>query len=399
MTRDDSEKPGGEVWAIIPARGGSRGIPHKNLQEVDGVPLVARAVMAGRDARRVDRVIVSTDDRAIEEAARSAGGEVVRRPDDLAGDLASSESALLHVLETLAGQGVSEPAVTVMIQCTSPFIVGADIDATLGQLDIDDADCAMTVASTHQFVWQDSERGAAPVGHELRRRAMRQELEPRFAETGAVYAMRTSGLVETGRRFFGRIALHAIDPWRAIQIDEPADLDAARALSTLFPRPFETALPDPVSGLVLDFDGVLTDDRVITDQNGVESVVAHRGDGLGIELLRAAGIRVYVLSKETNAVVAARCRKLDIPFEQAVDDKLSAFSALVDREGLDVGEVVFVGNDVNDVECIQAAGCGVAVADASAGARAAADIVLTRPGGRGAVRELSELILESLDQD
>ncbi len=144
---------------------------------------------------------------------------------------------------------------------------------------------------------------------------------------------------------------------------------------------------------MLDFDGVMTDDRVITDQNGIESVICHRGDGLGIERLEAAGVEVVVLSKETNPVVAARCAKLGIECHQGYDDKLPELQLLAAHRGLAAEQVAYVGNDVNDLECVRWAGVGVAVADARHELLVAADWVTTRRGGDGAVREVCDLIL------
>lgn len=153
-------------------------------------------------------------------------------------------------------------------------------------------------------------------------------------------------------------------------------------------------LPIPrVSALVLDFDGVLTDNRVFVTEDGREAVVCDRSDGLGLEHMRLAGIPVLVLSKEQNPVVAARCHKLRIPVIQALDDKRPALERFAAEAGIALSEVAYVGNDVNDLPCFEAVGLAVAVADAHPTVRDAADLVLTRRGGRGAVRELTDRIL------
>ncbi|QDU71393.1 3-deoxy-D-manno-octulosonate 8-phosphate phosphatase KdsC [Mucisphaera calidilacus] len=152
-------------------------------------------------------------------------------------------------------------------------------------------------------------------------------------------------------------------------------------------------LPSPVRALICDFDGVLTDNRVIVREDGLESVVCDRSDGLGLQMVRDAGVAVGVLSKERNPVVAARCKKLGIECVQGIDDKLPKLRSWAERLGFGLDSVVYVGNDVNDVACIEASGCGVAVADAYEPALAAADFVLERRGGFGAVRELCDLIL------
>lgn len=152
-------------------------------------------------------------------------------------------------------------------------------------------------------------------------------------------------------------------------------------------------LPDKIRLLALDFDGVLTDDRVMVSEDGTESVFCSRADGLGLRLLRQAGVQTVLLSTETNPVVSVRARKLDLAVFQGLEDKAQKLRQLADERRLDLGEVVFVGNDVNDVECLKMAGWAVVPADAHPAAAAQADLILKRPGGRGAVRELADLIL------
>src|SRR5690242_12671648 len=143
-----------QVLAIIPARGGSKGIPGKNLRPLGGVPLVARAVAAARGARRVSRVVVSTDDPEIARVAREAGAETVVRPPALSGDRVPSEAALLHVLEHLQqGEGYA-PELTVFMQCTSPFTTGEDVDGAIDALLAGSADTVLSVTPFHGFLWR-----------------------------------------------------------------------------------------------------------------------------------------------------------------------------------------------------------------------------------------------------
>ncbi|MEQ9461671.1 MAG: HAD hydrolase family protein [Phycisphaeraceae bacterium] len=152
-------------------------------------------------------------------------------------------------------------------------------------------------------------------------------------------------------------------------------------------------LPCPVAALICDFDGVLTDNRVIVREDGLESVVCDRSDGLGLQMVRDSGVAVGVLSKERNPVVSARCKKLGVACIQGIDDKLPVLRKWAEEHGVKMEHLVYIGNDVNDVECLKAAGCGVAVADAYDVAMEASDFVLERSGGYGAVRELCDLIL------
>ena len=147
--------------------------------------------------------------------------------------------------------------------------------------------------------------------------------------------------------------------------------------------------------LVLDFDGVLTDNRVWVDEAGREMIAAYRSDGLALNRLRAAGVDVAVLSMETNPVVAARCRKLELPFVQGLADKAKALEQLLGERRVDPAHVVYLGNDINDIPCFRLAGYAVVVADAQPAARREADFILSRPGGHGAVCELCDWIIEN----
>ena len=150
--------------------------------------------------------------------------------------------------------------------------------------------------------------------------------------------------------------------------------------------------------LAMDFDGVHTDGRVFTDQDGKETVVCSRRDGMGLEILsRTSEVKACVISKEANPVVTARCKKLEIPCVQNVDTgegKLEILKRFVAEHGFASEEVIYMGDDIVDMAPMRYAGIGIAVADAMPKVREAADYVTSAFGGRGAIREVCELILE-----
>ena len=387
-----------ETLAIIPARGGSKGIPRKNVLPLAGKPLIAHNILAAKAASRISRVVVSTDDAEIAAVSKEYGAEVVMRPDTLSGDVARSEDALLHVLDTLESDEGYRPDAIAFLQCTSPLTAPADIDGTLAALEEKQADSALAVVPFHYLLWSEqADGGADGINHDKGFRLMRQQRQPEFVETGAVYAMRTAGFREAKFRFFGKTVMHEIPVEHWQEIDEPADFRIAeeRIARLTRSRVAPDALPDRIAALVMDFDGVLTDDRVFVSSAGEESVACSRGDGMGIELLRKAGLAMTVLSKEQNEVVAARCRKLKLECAHGIDDKLPLFRLWLDEHGIAAGDAIYIGNDINDIACMAAAGCAAAPADAHPSARAAADIVLTAEGGRGAIRELADLLIAS----
>ncbi len=384
--------------AVIPARGGSKGIPRKNVRPLAGKPLIAYNIEQARLARTVERVIVSTDDAEIGEIARQYGAEVVWRPAEISGDSASSESALLHVLESLRETEGYRPDVLVFLQCTSPLTLAEDIDGTVQALLEAQADTALAVTPFHYFLWKPQPDGdAVGINHNKGYRQLRQEREPQYLETGAVYVMRVPGFEEVRHRFFGKTAMYVMPPERRLEIDDPVDFQVAEVLLRE-PQQERTPgrLPEEVQALILDFDGVFTDNKVLVFQDGREAVVCDRGDGHGVGELRRTGLPILVLSTEPNPVVTARARKLGIKAMQGIANKAQALEKWLAKRGFDAEKIVYVGNDLNDLGCMQRVGCAVAVADAHPIILEQADIVLQHAGGDGALREICEMILAGM---
>ena len=384
-----------KTLAIIPARSGSIGIKDKNIRPFCGVPLVVRTIQAATAAETVDRVIVSTDSARYAEICHGAGAEVVMRPAELATSTATSESALQHVLDTLTASGEKTPELLVFLQCTSPFTRAEDIDGLVRTVHASGADTGFTAVGSHRFLWRIEADGSAEgVNHDKAIRLRRQDREPEFMENGAVYVMRTAGFLQHKHRFFGKTVVYEVPEEQAFEIDSEADWTIAEQIfrKAAAGRGGD-ALPFVPKLVVFDFDGVFTDNRVLVDETGKESVFCDRGDGMALSWLREAGIPALILSKERNPVVEARARKVGLPYAQAIDGKADYLRDHCTREGIDLADVIYVGNDLNDLECFAIVGCPVAVADAVPQVAAAARIVLSKPGGRGAIRELVDKIL------
>lgn len=384
-----------KVLAIIPARGGSRGIPRKNVRPLAGRPLIAHSIEQARATPEITRVVVSTDDAAIARVAEEYGAEVIVRPAELAGDTATSESALAHVLDTLRDGEGWEPDLVVFLQATSPIRRPDDISRAIRTLLNDGADSLFSATPVHGFVWrrERGEREPRAFSYDHGNRQRRQDAPEDFVENGSIYVFRPWVLRRLGNRLGGAIAMHLMGAAESFQVDEPGDLELMERLlatSRFVPRAPELAR---VRLLALDFDGVLTDNRVIVRETGEESVACHRGDGWGIARLREAGVDIIVISTETNGVVRARCAKLKLPCIDACDDKLAALRRAAAERGVDASRVAYVGNDVNDLPCLRWAGVPIVVADAEPEVRGAAALATSRPGGRGAVREVAEWIL------
>lgn len=144
--------------------------------------------------------------------------------------------------------------------------------------------------------------------------------------------------------------------------------------------------------VAFDFDGVFTDNRVLVDERGEELLAFSRSDGLGLRRLDEVGVRYLIVSMERNPIVGARAAKLQAECVQGAEDKLSV---LRERVGDDLEDVAYVGNDINDAECLRAVGLPVVPADAWPEVLPLARLVLSRPGGNGCVRELCDAIWEA----
>lgn len=220
-----------DTVSILLARGGSKGVPGKNLKTVDGLSLVARSVLAARQAKSVAAAYVSTDDQEIAAEARRNGARVIDRPAELAGDTASSESGWLHALGAIRAD---HPDVSrlVLLQCTSPFTTGAEIDGCLDAMESAGAACAVSVIRDHPFLWTTTASGFGKGVNfdETQPRARRQDLPPTFRESGAIYCVRVEDFERVKQRFCGTVALYPVDH-PPIDIDNAQDLERCDLLA------------------------------------------------------------------------------------------------------------------------------------------------------------------------
>jgi N-acylneuraminate cytidylyltransferase len=400
-----------EVLAIVPARGGSKGIPRKNIRAFAGYPLIAYSIEAGRSAQSVTRVIVSTDDEEIASMARKLGAETpFLRPAEFSGDNAVDLPLFRHALEWLAEHEGYRPDVVLQLRPTSPIRPRSLVDD------------AVSLLLAHPEA--DSVRGVVPAGqnpHKMWRieskdgpmqpllqvegiaepyNAPRQALPQIYWQTGHIDAIRPGTILQKNSMSGDVILPLIVDPRYTVDIDGLNDWARAEwlvwngGLDLVDPGRRRRAFPQKVKLVVFDFDGVMTDNRVWVDEHEHEMVAANRSDSYGIRLIKAAGIEALVLSMETNKVVAARCRKMKIEALQGIQDKGPAMIHLMKERGLEPGEVIYMGNDTNDLDCFAAVGYSVAPADAHPTVLRVVDLVLENNGGHGAVRELCDLILQ-----
>jgi N-acylneuraminate cytidylyltransferase len=372
---------------------------------------MAYAIAAGLAAETVTRVIVSTDDERIAAVARECGAQVpFMRPAELGRDETPDLPVFRHALRELAEQEGYQPDILVQLRPTSPLRPRDCVDRAVRMLETHaKADSVRGVVPSGQNpykMWRIGGHGRLRplLGDEFEEpyNMPRQMLPETYWQTGHIDAIRLATITEKDSMSGEVIYPLVLDPIYSVDIDTPRDWARAEwmlsheGLDIVRPGGSRRRIPSEVALLILDFDGVLSDNRVWIDADAQEMVAAHRGDGWGLARLKEAGVPVFVLSTETNPVVTARCEKLNIPVWQGLEEKGVALERLLAERGVAGEDVIYLGNDVNDLPCFPIVGWAVAVADAHPDVLSKADHVLKLPGGRGAVRELCDLILSDM---
>lgn len=214
-----------DILAIIPARGGSKGVPLKNIWPIIGKPLLAYTIEQAQQSSKINRIVVSTDNAEIAAVAEQNGAQVVERPLDLSGDAATSESALLHALDYLEASEGYMPDLVVFLQCTSPIRRHGDIDGAITAFMEDNADSLLSVVPFHLFVWTTLDGRVQSLDYDYRHRPRRQERQPEFLENGSIYIFKPWVLRRFQNRLGGKIAIYEMDEWSSIDINSPRDLE------------------------------------------------------------------------------------------------------------------------------------------------------------------------------
>ena len=400
-----------EILALIPARGGSKGIPRKNIRSFAGYPLLAWSIAAAKQAACVTRILVSTDDEEIAAVAREYGAETpFLRPAEIAQDNTTDLPVFEHALQWLEANEDYQPEIVIQLRPTSPIRPRDCVDSAVNiLLQQADADCVRGVVPAGQNphkMWRIAGDGQ-PMKSLLEvegitepYNAPRQILPPVYWQTGHIDAIRVSTIKQKHSLTGDVIYPLVIDPRYTVDIDNLSDWAkyeslANSGLEIVTPGKQKRPMPEQIDLIVSDFDGVITDNRVWVNEEGIEYVAAYRSDSIGVQYLRTIGIELMILSSELNRVVEARARKMGVEVIQGIGlhDKGRVMREVLEQKNIKVENVIYIGNDLNDLPCFEVAGWSVAVADAYPAVLRAADHVLSKTGGHGALRELIDLIL------
>ena len=383
--------------AFIPVRGGSKSIPLKNIKEIAGKPLIYWTVKAANDSTEIDQVYVATDSEKIKETVEGFGLPkvcVIGRSVETASDTASTESAMIEFSEKHAYDNL------ILIQATSPLLTSDDIARGFQKFYQGDTDSVLSVVKQKRFNWLNDEEGyGVPQNYDFLKRPRRQEFDGYWVENGAFYITSREAFTKSQCRISGNIQLCEMDEASYFEIDEISDWII---IEQLLKRRLENhdTVKDSIPSIKMfltDCDGCLTDGGMYYTENGDEIKKFCSQDGMGFRLLHEKGILTGIVTGEKRELNRNRAKKLNLDiYEEGVKDKLSIIKKICQKYKIDLENIAYVGDDVNDLEVIKAVGFGCSVANGLAIVKEAADYVTEKKGGNGAVREVIDFLLMNL---
>jgi len=382
----------GHAVAFIPARSGSRSIPFKNIKLLAGKPLVQWTIEAAVAATCIDEVFVGTDSSMIRDVIHALGLSkvtVVGRSPETATDQASTESALIEFCEAHQFDHVF------LIQATSPLLSAEDLDAAWGQYEAGPYTSMLSVARQKRFVWGLSNGIGRPVNYDPQNRPRRQDFGGLLVENGAFYLSPRKEILVTRCRISGDIGLFEMGPESYLELDEPEDWALVESLlRSHLTANLKSGVERDIRLLVTDCDGVLTDGGMYYSAAGEEFKLFNTVDGKGVERLREHGVDVAILTGEISEIIVRRAEKLNIDkVYLGIKEKASALRKLAEECNVDLKQVAYIGDDVNDIPAIELVGLSACPITAQKPVKATVDMVLSQAGGRGALREFSEIII------
>lgn len=383
--------------AFIPVRGGSKSIPHKNIKDMAGQPLVYWIIKAAQECPRIDEIYVATDSDRIAEIVRGflfSKVTVIGRSAETATDTASTESVMLEFAREYEFDNI------VLIQATSPMLTAKDISGGFDVFEEAGIDSVLSVVRQKRFVWrQRAAQIAEPVNYDVYNRPRRQEFDGFLVENGAFYITSRTSLLKTENRVTGNIGYYEMPPDSYYEIDEPLDWRIVEQL--LIQRQGRESdcgkNPDfsKIKMFLTDCDGCLTDGGMYYSEKGDEIKKFNTRDGYALELLRRKGIITGVITSEDMRLNERRAEKLHIDeLVQGARDKASVIQALCEKHKLKPEQVLFVGDDINDLEALKLVGISCCPYDASELVKRSVVIVTDAPGGRGVIREIADKMIE-----
>lgn len=380
--------------AFIPARGGSKSIPLKNIKLFCGKPLVCWSIEALEACSSIDVIIVATDSPLIEEVVTRRNyskTQIFHRSKENASDTASTESVMIEYINSA---NLNPNDIFVLVQATSPLTQTIHFHEALVKYRSSNYDSILTCVRNRRFFW--NEDGTSK-NYDYRNRPRRQDFDGMLMENGAFYINSVGNITRDKNRLSGKIGIYEMPEYTAMEIDEPDDW---MILEQLMNRHILSKKHTKIriKLFLSDVDGVLTDGGMYYSEQGDELKKFNTRDGMAFQLLREVGIKTGIITSEDTQMVRNRAKKLKVDYLcQGKRDggKLAAAKEICEKEGISLSEVAYIGDDINCRELLSAVGVAACPQDADLEIKQIPNIVsLEKKGGDGCVREMVESLLK-----
>ena len=383
------------VTAFIPVRGGSKSIPLKNIKPFCGKPLVCWNIEALENCDEIDEIIIATDSDKIEESVASRNykkTKIYRRSAENACDTASTESVML---EYIAYAKLAKDQTFILVQATSPLTQTQHFSEAMQLYKSGKYDSILTCVRNFRFFWN---ADGSSMNYDYKNRPRRQNFDGMLMENGAFYINSVENILTNGNRLSGNIGIYEMPEYTATEIDEPDDWVILEKLMYRHVLSNRESDFKKVKLFLMDVDGTLTDAGMYYTESGDELKKFNTRDGLGIRLLREAGVKTGIITSENTKIVENRAKKLSVDYlyQGKIDGgKLTIAKEICRKEGISLDEVAYIGDDVNCVDLLKSVGFAACPANAHELVKNISNIhVMKMRGGEGCVREWAEMILE-----
>ena len=377
------------VIAFIPARGGSKSIPEKNIKSFCGKPLIYWNLHELQKSN-VEKIVVATDSENIKSVVESFNFSkviVYERNSENSQDTSSTESVMLEYINS---SNLSDSDIFMLVQATSPFTQTIHFNEGLELIKKYDSILSCTISK--KFAWKED---GVPINYDLNNRPRRQDNKGNLIENGAFYISTVVNIKDSNNRISGNIGIYRMPEYSSVEIDESLDWIVAESLMRRFILNQKRHDFSKIKIFLSDVDGVLTDAGMYYTEGGDEFKKFCAYDGMGMQLLQKSGIKVGILTTEDKQLNRRRAQKLKLDFDfHGSKNKLQIVKALCKSENITLNEVAYIGDDVNCFELLSNVGIAACPGNAMKKIKSIPNIIqLSKNGGEGVVRELVELIL------
>ena len=371
---------------IIPARSGSKGIKNKNTQLISGIEMFAWSIIHAKFlSNKNDLIIVTSDSKKYLQIAEKWGAISFLRSPELSGDKVFTEPVMMDVLQKVEAHMKDK---VILLQPTSPLRSKKTLKVIKGHLN-NNVNSLLTVKHVHQFEWEKKKTFGVPLYKE---RPRRQDMRGSYIENGSVYINSVGNFFENNNRIDKKAILVTSSEIESIEIDNNEELELVRSLSSKFNNQWKTAIVGDrkINTLVLDIDGVFASNIKKTNSN--ERYYSTQDSNALANFIKSGG-NVFLISSEKEIHSESLYRKIGIKnFKFNSSNKLIDIKKYLGEMKINYENVCFVGNDIQDLECIKFFSCSAAPIDSNPKVKLASKIQLDSKGGNGAILEVLRLL-------